>query len=182
MSGPDPQLKAALIDVTNNVNFTSTQADTFVAQYRVLDQLPNVPYNGFSATVFLDKPSGKHVIAMRGTETNTVGQALLDLLVTDGLSIGGNGFDNNQAVEMIRYYKRLTTADVGAVNIYSIDDRPVTAGPNILLGSPQILCIKVDAIGISKKRLLVSLCDAPNRLQIVAIGSAANEEVLICAA
>lgn len=104
------RLKESLTDPNGSANFTSAQADTFISQYDLLDQLPNVPNNGFSASVFLDKTTGKHVIAMRGTEFNTVGQALLDFAVADGLSIGGNGFANGQAVEMIRYYKRLITA------------------------------------------------------------------------
>ena len=95
----DVPLKASL--TSGLANFTNAQADAFVAQYKLIDQLPNVSLNGFSATVFLDKTTGKHVIAMRGTE-----EPLLDLLVQDGLSIGGNGFANTQAVEMIRYYKQ----------------------------------------------------------------------------
>lgn len=100
-------LKNSLTRPGGLANFTSAQADTFVAQYDLLNQLPNVSLNGFSAAVFLDKQSGKHVIAMRGTEMTSVGQVLLDLLTTDGLSIAGNGFANNQAVEMIRYDARL---------------------------------------------------------------------------
>ena len=165
--GPDDDLKAALIAATNNVNFTSVQADNFAAQSQVLDQLPNVPCNGFSATVFLDNLSGKHVISMRGTETNTVGQALLDLLVTDGLSIAGNGFANNQTVEMIRYYKRLTTpAGMGM---------GMGMGMGILLGISQILRVKANATSTSNKPLLPPLCDAPDLNQLFAIGSAANE-------
>ena len=104
-------LKDSLTSPSGAANFTSTQADAFVAQYDLLDQLPNVPLNGFSATVLLDKTTGKHVIAMRGTEVPVFpSQTVLDLLKEDGLSIGGNGFANTQAVEMIRYYKRLITA------------------------------------------------------------------------
>jgi hypothetical protein len=64
----DDDLKASL--TTGFANFTSTQADQFVKQYTLVDQLQNVAFNGFSATVFLDK-EGKHVIAMRGTEMNS---------------------------------------------------------------------------------------------------------------
>ena len=102
----DVPLKASL--TSGLANFTNAQADAFVAQYKLIDQLPNVSLNGFSATVFLGKTTGKHVIAMRGTE-----ETVLDLLVQDVLSIGGNGFANTQAVEMIRYYKRLSTSKHG---------------------------------------------------------------------
>ena len=125
-------LKDSLMRPSGEANFTSTQADAFVAQYDLLNQLPNVPFNGFSAAVFLDKQSGKHVIAMRGTEV-TVGQVLLDLLTTDGLSIGGNGFANNQAVEMIRYYKRLTTAGSQSVQYTEQDKWQLFAIKNSLL-------------------------------------------------
>lgn len=123
------KLKTSLIDPSGAANFTSAQADAFVEQYDLLDQLPNVPFNGFSAAVFLDKRSGKHVIARRGTEMTSVGRVLLDLLVTDGLSIAGNGFANNQAVEMICNCKRL--------NIKGITDVPITgtnSGDSLFIG------------------------------------------------
>lgn len=84
-------LLASLVKTGSKTNFTTVQADAFVAQYQLLDQLPNVSLNGFSAAVFVDKlnGTGKHVIAMRGTEMDSVGPALLDLVATDGLSIGG---------------------------------------------------------------------------------------------
>ena len=99
----------------SNANFTDKQAAEFANRYTLLDQLPNVPYNGFSAAVFLDKVTNRHVIAMRGTEIgiggiDQIGQTVLDLCVTDIGKIGGAGFANNQAVEMYRYYKRLTTS------------------------------------------------------------------------
>jgi Lipase (class 3) len=78
--------------------------------------LPNVPLNGFSATVFLDKKNGgKHVLALRGTEGNITDQILFDGALTDVFSIGGNGFANTQAVELYRYYRRLTTVGGQAV-------------------------------------------------------------------
>jgi trimeric autotransporter adhesin len=100
------------------VKFTDTQAAIFISQYDLVDQQQNVDYNGFSATVFRDK-AGHAVIAMRGTESNSFSQVIFDLTATDGLSIGGNGFANTQAVEMMRYYRRLTTAGGQAVQ-YSI--------------------------------------------------------------
>jgi hypothetical protein len=102
------QMFADLQNSALNGGFASEQAKAFADQYRLLDRLPNVPYNGFSAAVFQDK-NGQKVLALRGTEVELGGQLLTDLLNTDGLSIGGNGFANNQAVEMVRYYRRLTT-------------------------------------------------------------------------
>jgi len=112
----DNQLKDWLTDAEGNANFTETQADAFVAKYRLLHQQPNIAGNGFSATVFEDKETGKRIIAMRGTELNSAGQIVIDGVVTDIMSIGGNGFANNQAVEMYRYYKRLITVSGEAVD------------------------------------------------------------------
>jgi hypothetical protein len=83
-------LKTQLVDPEGNANFTDAQATDFVARYSLVNQRPNVSFNGFSATVFEDKVTSKHIIAMRGTEMNAAGQILLDGLVTDGLSIAGN--------------------------------------------------------------------------------------------
>jgi Lipase (class 3) len=113
------QLKPTLTNGSGNAKFSETQADAFIAKYDLLDQLPNVALNGFSATVFLDKQNnGKHILAIRGTEANIASQAFFDGFATDGLSIGGNGFANNQAVELYRYYRRLTTVG-GQTVVYS---------------------------------------------------------------
>ena len=113
--GNEIGFKNALTRQADGVKFTVTQADDFATRYTLKNHLPNVELNGFSATVFLDKTTGKHVIAMRGTEVNSIGQGILDLIAQDGLSIAGNGFANTQAVEMMRYYRRLTTAGGQAV-------------------------------------------------------------------
>ncbi|WP_293934135.1 calcium-binding protein [Iodobacter sp.] len=88
-------------------NFTLVQADQFDTQYKFIDQLQNVAWNGFSATVFQDK-TGNKVFAIRGTESDASGVGT-DILKTDLGSIAPNGFANTQAVEMFRYFKRLTT-------------------------------------------------------------------------
>ena len=96
-------LKVALTDKDNKVGFTPSQADEFMQHYKLIDQQQNVPYNGFAAAVFEDLATGKHIIAMRGTETPIFpNQTWLDLVVADG-SIGVNGFANTQAAEMYRY-------------------------------------------------------------------------------
>lgn len=126
-------LKDSLTSPSGAANFTSAQADAFVAQYELRHQLSNVAFNGFSAAVFLDKQTNKHVIAMRGTEMNGLGQIILDGLITDGVSIGGNGFANNQAVEMIRYYKRLITSGGAAVQYTEQEKWQLFAVKNSLL-------------------------------------------------
>ncbi len=113
-------LKESLTDTKNFANFTPTQANQFVAQYTLVDQLQNVDFNGFSASVFEDKTTGKHVIAMRGTEMNSPSGIGTDLLMQDMGAIGLNGFANTQGVEMYRYYKRLTT--VGGQPVQYTDD------------------------------------------------------------
>ena len=66
--GNEIGFKNALTRQADGVKFTVTQADDFATRYTLKNHLPNVELNGFSATVFLDKTTGKHVIAMRGTE------------------------------------------------------------------------------------------------------------------
>jgi hypothetical protein len=77
------KLSLALSKSGSNANFTQKQADVFSKRYTLLDQLPNVPYNGFSASVFEDNTnSGKHVIALRGTEVPVFPQQTwLDLIM-----------------------------------------------------------------------------------------------------
>ncbi len=100
-------LKTTLTNTDDFANFTPTQADQFVKQYTLVDQLQNVDFNGFSASVFEDKTTGKHVIAMRGTEMNSPSGIGTDLLMQDMGAIGLNGFANTQGVEMYRYCRRL---------------------------------------------------------------------------
>lgn len=58
-------LNVSLTRPEGNAKFTSAQAVAFTARYELVDQLPNVQLNGFSAAVFLDKLRGNHVIAMQ---------------------------------------------------------------------------------------------------------------------
>ena len=95
---------------------TAEQAKVFADRYFFIDQLPNVSLNGFSAAVFQERETGRKIFAMRGTEVPVFpDQTWFDLIVSDG-SIGANGFANNQAVELIRYYRRLTTIGGQPVN------------------------------------------------------------------
>jgi|GEM_PF-5608344 len=85
------------------LNFIEIEADTFVNNYEIVHQQENIDFNGFSAALFKDKETDKHIIAMRGTDQ------LVDGLSADVYGIGVNGFAYAQAVEMYRYYKKLTT-------------------------------------------------------------------------
>jgi hypothetical protein len=124
---------ARLTDPANNANFTATQADAFVARYQLVHQQPNVLGNGFSAAVFRDRINDKHVIAIRGTEIASLGQVIVDFVAADGLGIGGAGFANSQAVELFRYYKRLTTAGGQAVQYTAQEQWRLFAIKNSLL-------------------------------------------------
>ena len=102
--------------------FTEVQVEKFIQKYSLVHQLPNVPFNGFSAAVFKDNETGRKVIAMRGTEVPVFPtQTWLDLVIADG-KIGINGFAANQAVEMFRYYKSLTT-NAGEQVTYSLQEQ-----------------------------------------------------------
>lgn len=100
----DANLDADLKDQTTGANFVDVQASAFVANYRFLTQRPNVDQNGFSATVFQDRVTGKKILAIRGTEfTQGSGQIFTDGLVADALGIGAAGFASTQAAELYRY-------------------------------------------------------------------------------
>ncbi len=58
--------------------------------------------SGFSATVFVEKTTGKYVLAIRGTEEITD-------IEEDIHRIGVQGFAGDQLVSLYRYYKKLTT-------------------------------------------------------------------------
>jgi hypothetical protein len=81
----------------DHANFTSTQAKQFDAQYKFVDQLQNIPKNGFSATIFQDK-TGNKVFAIRGTESDAQG-VMTDIIKTDLGSIAPNGFANTQILK-----------------------------------------------------------------------------------
>lgn len=106
-------LAIALSDSRNGAKMAPSQAIAFDARYNFLSQQPNVPGNGFSATVFQDTVTGRKVLAIRGTEIPT--DIVNDAVLADALGIGGAGFANNQGVELYRYWKRLTTVPGQAV-------------------------------------------------------------------
>lgn len=112
-------LKDTLMDPQTGADFTSTQADAFIERYELKHQLPNQS-SGFSATVFWDKIEQKHVLAIRGTEINWQGIPS-DLFSADLGGIGATGFANQQAADLYRYWKRLTTPAGQSVH-YSMDE------------------------------------------------------------
>lgn len=93
--------------VKGDSNFTDSQAQAFTGQFELIHQQPNTFLNGFSATVFKES-GGTHVLAIRGTEMEGW-QIFEDLLKEDIFTISVAGFAANQAVELYRYYRQLTT-------------------------------------------------------------------------
>jgi len=71
--------------------------------FAVLDQYSAGILNGFSATVF--SLGGTNYFALRGSND------LADILFADILGIAGQGIAREQAVEMYRYWRRLTTPE-----------------------------------------------------------------------
>ena len=101
-------LDTALSDRLGGAKMAPSQAAVFADRYNFLSQQPNVPGNGFSATVFQDRVTGRKVLAIRGTEIPS--DIVNDVTLTDVLGIGAAGFANNQGAELYRFWKRLTTA------------------------------------------------------------------------
>lgn len=83
--------------------FCETQAKDLTARYEILHQYADNPdSNGFSATLFRDKQSGKLVLGFRGTEFDN--DKSRDLFLTD-LHIGIDGYASPQAIAEYRYIK-----------------------------------------------------------------------------
>ncbi|WP_155739114.1 lipase family protein [Ralstonia solanacearum] len=104
---PGNDFQGSIKDEQTGANFTDVSAYDFSQRFEFIDQRENVSVNGFSASVFRDKSNGHIVLAIRGTEVNT--DPINDLLSADIIGIGGAGYAANQAVELYRYVKRLTT-------------------------------------------------------------------------
>lgn len=93
-------------------DFTEAQANRLIGslgdQFQLRHHEPN-DRTGFSASIFLDRASGKYVIGIRGTEDPAD-------LAEDINRIGIQGFAGDQLVSLYRYYKKLTTPAGQAVS------------------------------------------------------------------
>lgn len=96
-------------------DFANKEAAEFVGRYELVDQQPNTA-TGFSVTLFHDKIDKKYVFAIRGT--GIPNDFVNDLVVSDLNDIRSYGYAANQAVDLYRYWKRLTTAKNESV-VYS---------------------------------------------------------------
>jgi Ca2+-binding RTX toxin-like protein len=116
-----PRTTEEALSEAGSGDFTTTQAQRFLVVpvgsapstsegFVLLHHQPN-QLSGFSASVFLDKAQNKYVLSIRGTE------GLVDIS-EDVNRIGLRGFAGGQAVDLYRYYRRLTTPTGQAV-IYS---------------------------------------------------------------
>ncbi|MCU7923332.1 MAG: hypothetical protein KZQ88_11635 [Candidatus Thiodiazotropha sp. (ex Dulcina madagascariensis)] len=114
------ELEDALIDS----GFTPTQATDFVRHWRVADHQPDTT-SGFSATVFerLDDArngTGEFTIAMRGT------MGLVDI-GEDIFNLAAQGVAREQAFDLYRYYKKLTTPEGQSVEYTTAELLMLTA-------------------------------------------------------
>jgi len=110
------EIKAALI----LEGFSDAQAADFVTHWKVVNHQPDT-LSGFSATLFesLDNP-GHYTLGIRGT------LGLLDV-AEDIFGVALQGVAARQAVDLYRYYKRLTTPKGQAV-AYSQPELLLLAG------------------------------------------------------
>ncbi|MEW8693438.1 MAG: hypothetical protein AB2535_20575, partial [Candidatus Thiodiazotropha endolucinida] len=98
----EARLKQLLVDS----GFTPTQTTDFVRHWRVADHQPDTT-SGFSATLFErlgdgGAGTGEYALAMRGT------LGVVDIS-EDLFGIAGQGIAREQAADLYRYYRRLTT-------------------------------------------------------------------------
>ncbi|MFT7224168.1 MAG: hypothetical protein ACI82Z_001721, partial [Cellvibrionaceae bacterium] len=135
-------LKLSLTSSKLGGDFTDTQANNFIANYKFIHQLPNTD-SGFSATIFQDQTTGKKVLAIRGTEFTFSG-AYADLIQTDFLDIGPSGYADNQSVDLYRYWKQLITpagepveyTTDELVRLYALENGPIDSfSPSSIVGS-----------------------------------------------
>ena len=108
---PLADIRAALVAK----DWSGTQVDAFLANYRVIHQQPNTA-TGFSATLFEKLtnglPTGQYVFATRGTEFGVQLRADAPLGLDLAADIGDlvlDGLAWSQIVDMYNYWKRLTT-------------------------------------------------------------------------
>lgn len=111
-------LENVLKDVNVGAGFTDKEASEFVNQYEWVHQQGNTS-EGFSATVFKDKNTNTYVLAMRGTEPKV--QWGVDLTNADLGDIKDFGYAARQAVDLYRYWKKLTST-AGVPVVYSTDE------------------------------------------------------------
>ena len=130
---------ANLLDSTDNVTitgsddvitalksngFSETQEEEFVKDWEVVSHQANTA-SGFSATLFKNKHTQEYVFANRGTEGDVLG----DIISADILGISLGGIANFQAIDMYRYFKKLSTPAGDSVN-YSTLETEMIIGMN----------------------------------------------------
>ncbi|MCU7850517.1 MAG: hypothetical protein KZQ89_21605 [Candidatus Thiodiazotropha sp. (ex Lucinoma kastoroae)] len=104
--------------------FTEIQATDFIRHWRVADHQPDTT-SGFSATLFErlgdgGSRTGEYTLAMRGTMGLTdIGEDIFSLSV--------QGIAREQAVDMYRYYRRLTTQEGASVEYSTSEILMLTA-------------------------------------------------------
>ena len=116
-------------DALTKLGFSETQAAEFVSKWRFVDHLPNTP-TGFSATLFerIENP-GELVFAIRGTEPSA--QWGTDITLADIADIGADGIALNQAIDLMNYYQRLTTATTHQAAQYELYEGAIPPSSDI---------------------------------------------------
>ena len=95
----DEDVKAALRDASNSMSFSEAQATAFVAEWEVIDHVPDTS-GGFSATIFRNRPAGRlHPRDSRLDRSLTDFAADAALIVLDGLAA-------QQMVDLYNYWQR----------------------------------------------------------------------------
>ena len=102
------------LKLQDDASFTATQADYFASRYEFITKQANQS-DGFSATIFQDKQSGRYIFSVRGTELDKGGITGAADILAD-LFIATSGYSRLQATSMYRYWKQLTTVGGAAVS------------------------------------------------------------------
>ncbi len=124
------KVKLALESVDKPLS--KTQIEEFLKDWEVISHQANTA-SGFSATLFKNKHTQEYVFANRGTEGDVLG----DIISADILGISLGGIANFQAIDMYRYFKKLSTPAGDSVNYSTLETEMIIGMNNwtILPGS-----------------------------------------------
>jgi len=139
-----PSLKSVLTSDSDHggADFTEKEANAFVERYEIAAPLESKP-SGFQAILFKDKIDNKYVFAIRGSE-----QLAQDFIYADVGDIGEYGYAAAQAVDMYRYWKKLTTSALAAVDYTQTEITQLYLLTHPLLGTSNIVASAADYIAL----------------------------------
>lgn len=100
----DPQTALITALQQGDSKFSFIQASSFANEWDVIDHVSQVA-SGFSATIFRNRQSGEHTLAIRGSNASSLADILNDINV-----IAGDGVAVRQLVDLYNFWQRANAA------------------------------------------------------------------------